>query len=203
MPHKLLTSGADKTTQSSPQNKVNFSTYNINKKYFNDVKGFVDLKLKLPRLDGNYKGIPAINKYFAGKEKFFYNELPLDDLKEANVKVEGKKDNWYRSADYKLEAVMGNIVSVSADLNGGSGGVAWDGVEGDTFDLNTGKKLNLGDIFKVSKDEYMKFIYGYVSKEITTEVNNNVKSGEVSLYYYDDAAYSSERRKVIQRFDPS
>jgi hypothetical protein len=179
---------------------VNFSTFEVNKKYFNDAKGFVELKLKLPLLDGNYDGIPEINKYFISKEKFFYDELPLDILKESNQKVEGEKDNWYRSADYNLEAVFGDIISMKAYLNGGAGGVGWAGIEGNTFDLNTGKKLSLKDIFKVSEDEYMSFIYDFVSKKIMDEINNDKESRHG--YMFDDA-YSGDGYKSIRNFDPN
>lgn len=181
---------------------VNFSMYDVNKKYFNDVNGFAELKLKLPQLDGNYDGIPEINNYFGGKEKFFYDELPLDILKVSNLKVEGEHDNWYRSADYKLEAVLGEIISISADLNGGAGGVGWAGIEGDSFNLNTGKKLDLENIFKVNKDEYMNFIYDFVSKKIMSEINNNKQSGYGSGYNFDDA-YSGDGYKSIRSFDPN
>lgn len=181
---------------------INFSTFDIDKKYFNDVKGFVELKLKLPRLDGNYDGIPEINKYFVGKEQFFYNELPIESLKEFNIKVEGEKDTWYRSANYKLEAVFENIISVSADLNGGAGGVGWAGIEADSFDLNTGKKLSLKDIFKVSEDEYMNIIYDFVSKKIMNENKSNKQAGYGSCYMFEDA-YSGDGYKSIRDFDPN
>jgi len=45
-------------------------------------------------------------------------------LKEANIKVEGKSDGWYRRADYQLEAVLGDVISISAYLKGGAGGVS-------------------------------------------------------------------------------
>lgn len=185
----------------SSQKTVNFSTFDVNKKYFNNANGFVELKLKLPRLDGNYDGIPEINKYFVDKEKFFYNELPLDMLKEDNKKVEGEKDNWYRSADYKLQTVFENIISMSANLDGGAGGVSWDGIEGDLFDLNTGKKLSLSDIFKVSKDEYMNFIYDSVSKKITAEISKSKQPGADSGYNFNDA-YSGDGYKSIRGFNP-
>ncbi|SKC76966.1 DUF3298 and DUF4163 domain-containing protein [Maledivibacter halophilus] len=191
------------STHSKPKlvkKTINFSTFDIDKKYFNDAKGFAELKLKLPRLDGNYDGIPEINKYFVGKEQFFYNELPIDSLKEVNIKVEGEKDNWYRSADYKLEAVFGNIISVSADLNGGAGGVGWAGIEGDSFDLNTGRKLSLKDIFKVSEDDYMNIIYDFVSKKIMNEINSNKQAGYGSCYMFEDA-YNSDGYKSIRDFD--
>lgn len=180
------------------QKTVNFSTFDVNKKYYNDVNGFVELKLKLPRLDGNYEGIPEINKYFVSKEKFFYNELPLNDLNESNQKVEGEKDNWYRSADYNLELVSGDIISMSADLNGGAGGVSWADIEGDTFNLKTGKKLSLGDIFKVNNDEYMNFIYDFVSKKIMSEINSDKYSRQG--YMFDDAN-SGEGYKSIRKYD--
>lgn len=182
---------------------VNFLTFDINKKYFNDVNGFAELKLKLPRLEGNYVGIPEINKYFVGKEKFFYEELPLDILKVSNRKIEGAKDNWYRSAEYKLEAVLGDVISISADLNGGAGGVGWPGMEGDSFNLNTGKKLSLGEIFTVSKDEYMNFIYDFVSKKIMVEINRAKQSGYGSLYDFDDAYSIDGSRKIRSFFDTS
>lgn len=181
---------------------VNFLTFEVNKKYFNDANGYAELNLKLPRLDGNYDGIPEVNKYFIGKEKFFYDELPLDSLKEINIKVEGIKDNWYRSADYKLEAVLGDIITMSADLNGGAGGVGWTGIEGDSFNLNTGKKLNLEDVFKVNKDEYMNFIYDFVSKQIMSKINNNKQSGYGGGYNFEDA-YSGAGYKNIRSFDPN
>ena len=151
-------------------------------------------------MTGNYDGIPEINKYFVSKEKLFYDELPLDFIKEQNIQVEGKKDNYYRSADYKLEAVLGDIISMSADLNGGAGGVGWAGIEGDSFNLDTGKKLSLGDIFKVNKDRYMNFIYDFVSKKIMDEINNIKQSGYSSKYNFDDA-YSGDGYKSIRSYD--
>lgn len=194
-----ITSSSDETPVSE-QKSVNFSTFEVNKKYFNDAEGFVELKLKLPKLEGNYDGIGEINKYFVDKETFFYNELPLDLLKESNLKVEGEKDNWFRSADYSLEVVFGNIISIKAYLDGGAGGVSWIGIAGDTFDLNTGKKLGLKDIFKVNEDEYMDFIYDFVSKKIMDDIN---KSNEAAHGYMFDDPYSEEGSKSIRIFEPN
>ncbi|MEN2776928.1 RsiV family protein [Acetivibrio clariflavus] len=188
----------EQETASPQQKTVNFSTFEVNKKYFNDAEGFAELNLKLPKLDGNYAGIDEINRYFAEKEEFFYEELPLDLLKEFNEKVEGQKDNWFRSADYSLEVVFGNIISMKAYLDGGAGGVSWAGIEGDTFDLDTGKKLALKDIFKVNEDEYMNFIYDFVSEKIMNDINNNKEAHD---YLFDDP-YSGEGYKSIRNFNP-
>lgn len=188
-----------------PNRTVNFSTFDIDNKYYADADvGFVELILKLPRLEGNYDGISEINEFFAGKEQFFYNQLPklpIETFKEFNIQKSGAKDGYYRSASYKLEAVIGNIISVSADLNGGAGGVNWRGIEGDTFNLDTGKKLSLGDIFKVNKDEYMNIIWDNVSQQIMSNINMNKQKGYGSPYFFDDA-YSGKGYEYIRRFDP-
>ena len=49
--HKPVTKGVSEVMSNSVHKTVNFSTFEVNKKYFNDVNGFVELKLKLPRLD--------------------------------------------------------------------------------------------------------------------------------------------------------
>ena len=186
---------------------VVFSTFDINKKYYSDLGNFVELDLKLPILAGTYAGIPAINQFFADKENCFYNELPLDALRDLEAaapdrKIEGQKDNFYRQAHYCLEAGFGGIISVSATLNGGAGGVGWAGIEGDTFDLNTGKKLSLSDIFEADEDRYMNTIYDFVSKKVADDINENLQKGYGSPYSFDDA-YSGDGYESIRQFDPN
>jgi len=199
IPNQEPTIVNDSKETSQPNLKsVKFSTFDVNKKYYNDAKGFVELKLKLPQLDGNFEGISKINKYFIDKEKFYYDELPLDILKEYNEKVEGEKDNWYRSADYSLEIVSGDIISMKAYLDGGAGGVSWAGIAAETFNLNTGNKLELNDIFNVNEAQYMNFIYDLVSKKIMDEIKSDNESR--AGYMFDDA-YSGEGYKSIRNFD--
>lgn len=186
---------------------VAFSTFDVNKKYYSDLGNFVELDLKLPILAGTYAGIPAINQFFADKENFFYDELPFDALRDLEAatpdrKIEGQKDNFYRQAHYCLEVEFGGIISVSAALDGGAGGVGWAGIEGDTFDLNTGKKLSLSDIFEVDEDRYMNDIYEFVSKKVTEAINESLQKGYGSPYSFDDA-YSGDGYEIIRQFDPN
>jgi len=145
---------------------VQFSTYDINKKYYNKAGSYLELILKLPKLKGNYTGIPKINSFFATKDTFFLNQLDLNDFRKENYNYPGGDSHWFRSADYKLEAVYDDVISMSAILDGGMGGVSWDGIEGDVFNLTTGKKLELSDLFKVSQKEYMPIIFDFVKKSI-------------------------------------
>ena len=186
---------------------VEFSTFDVNKKYYLDSGSFVELDLKLPILTGTYDGITAINAFFADKETFFYNELPFESLKDFEAgapdsKIEGKKDNFYRQAYYRLEAEFGSILSVSAALDGGAGGVSWAGIEGGTFDLNTGKKLGLSDIFEVDEQSYMGFIYDFVSKKVAEEIGADMQRGYGSPYFFEDP-YSGDGYESIRSFDPN
>lgn len=186
------------------QATVEFSTIEVQKKYYSNGGSFAELDLKLPMLAGNYDGIPEINKFFVDKEKFFLDELPLDTLQAAEEdgkKVEGKSDGFYRQAHYYLEAQFGDIISVSAALDGGAGGVGWEGIEGDTFNLSTGKKLSLSDIFEVDEDIYMSCIYDLISEKINDDINESLKAGYGSPFCFDDA-YSGNGYKSIREFDP-
>ena len=175
---------------------VSFSTYDVLKQFYNDDGGYAELDLKLPRLEGDYEGVPAINQFFAEKENFFYDELPLDVLQSAG-KVEGISDGYFRSAYYSLEYKENDIISLSALLNGGAGGVSWAGLEGNTFDLNTGRKLGLSDLFSVGEGVYLDFIYNYVSERIYSEIKD---AGDDYLYFFDDP-YSADGQQSIRAYD--
>jgi Protein of unknown function (DUF3298). len=158
------------------------TTYPIYEKYYSDGSVYLDSKggsyleldLVLPRLAGDYPGIPAINAFFSGKEQFFYDELSFDTLvaiadsaAEAGRPeplIEGRKWNIFREAHYRLTARLGNIVSFAAELDGGAYGVSWAGIEGNTFDLVSGKKLELADLFCVSEAEYMEAVIRQVAE---------------------------------------
>ena len=175
------------------EENIIYSTYSVQKKYYNDEGGYADLDLALPQISGHYDGIPQINEFFTAKEQFFYNQLPLDIL-QSSGKVEGEKDNYYRSAYYLLEVKIGEIISLSAYLDGGAGGVGWAGIEGNIFNLSTGKKLELSDIFKVNRDEYMTYIYNFVSEVIASKIQ---KDGDNSEYLFDDP-YSGDGYERIR-----
>lgn len=173
-----------------------FTTHEINEKYYNDSGSYAELELELPELTGNYDGIPQINEFFANKKEFFAKQVPVDMLNDfEDWKMEGKKDNFFRSASYRLDAILGDIISIPAWLDGGAGGVGWEGVEGNVFDLNTGKRLNLSDIFKGIEQAYMDFIFDSVSKEIADNLRNGWE------YFFDDA-YSDDGQSMIRDWNP-
>ena len=190
-------SSADGTiNMGTGKEEITFSTYPVQKKYYNDAGGYADLDLQLPKIDGSYAGIPKINEFFAGKEQFFYNQLPFEILQDAG-KVEGKNDGYNRLAHYRFEAKISDIISISAYLDGGAGGVGWAGIEGDVFDLGTGKKLGLSDIFNTNKNSYLDCIYDFVSAEIASNIK---KAGDRSEYLFNDP-YSDDGYESVRGYD--
>ncbi|GAB6109438.1 RsiV family protein [Fusibacter bizertensis] len=173
-----------------------YGSIDINKQYANASGSYVDLILKLPQIEGDYKGIPAINEYFKGLEDFYYNELP-ELPEDITNKLSGIDSGYYRSAEYQMELQNENIFSVSAKLDGGAGGVSWAGMAGATFNLDTGKQLLLDDIFNVDEDVYMSKIYDLVSLEIEKSIKESNESGNGNLYFFDDP-YSGEGYKAIR-----
>jgi len=184
---------------------VAFSTYDVQKTYYNDAGGYSELDLKLPLITGTYRGISEINEYFVSKEDIFYNDLPVlyitDDEPEYYT-IKGKESGHFRSAYYRLEVVFGHIISISADLDGGLDGIGWEGKEGHTFDLTTGKRLSLSDLFSTGQDTYMDAIYNSVSKTITDNINNEINAGCLNPYWFEDA-YSENGCEIIrENFSP-
>ena len=184
---------------------VEFTTFDFNEfYYYRSMDDYVELNLKLPELMGDYEGIPAINDYFLDKEHFFYNELPweyLQNAKDVGNVIRGKETGFYREAYYSLELIRGDIISISAALNGGAGGVSWDGIEGNTFNLVTGEKLGLSDIFSVDEEEYMQFICHFVSVTIDNAISEAEKNGDYTLYLFGDA-FANDGQSVILYYDP-
>ncbi|MCL1792332.1 MAG: RsiV family protein [Oscillospiraceae bacterium] len=177
---------------------ITFVTYPIREKYYNSANGYAELDLTLPAIDGYYGGIETINEFFAAKKDFFYGELPLESLESAG-EAEGKKDGYFRSAHYRFAARIGDIVSIWADLDGGAGGVGWQGIEGDVFRLGTGKKLILPDIFNVGKDQYSERLHDFVAGEIAANI---ARFGDGAGYMFDDP-YSGEGYESIRTHDES
>ncbi|GEM_PF-468718 len=189
---------SDEEKQSDTTAKsITFNTNDINQKYYGEDGSYVELDLKLPILEGTYDGIPAINTFFAGKEQFYYDQLPLEMLEESNHSgvLEGQADGYFVSAWYYLETQIGDIVSIPAVLDGGAGGVSWAAMEANNFTLNTGERISLSDLFRVNEDVYMDFIYDYISKEITKELQNGN-----GLFFFEDA-YSEEGTERIKNYN--
>lgn len=216
----IVTGCSSKSTntnkQDDTQNKatVEFKTNIIEEKHYTESKrSYAELDLKLPELSGDYKGIEKINTYYNDKYQYFYDALGMESIEsmesqilESNneadeIVIHGKSDNYWQMAHYKLIGQYGNYVSIYGLLNGGQGGVSWLAQEGDVFDLNTGNKLSLDDLFSVEKDEYMETLYQCLNKQMSDQITDAENTGERVGFHYIVEANEEERKTLILEFD--
>jgi len=193
----LLLAGCQKEDESK---QFVYDTRDVNKQYEGASGSYVDLLLTLPQLQGDFKGIPAINEYYNGLESFYYNELP-EIPEDIDYKISGIDSGYYVSADYKFEYMKDNILSISAYLDGGAGGVSWAGLSGDTFNLETGEKLTLDQIFKVSSEEYRDKVFGLIADEISKAIEEEVNNGNGNLFFFDDPYTGDGYKAISESFD--
>mgnify|MGYP000975984066 CR=1 FL=1 len=183
---------------------VTFKTRTVSQKFKNKSGVTIDVDLDLPQLEGIYDGIATINAYYDKREK------ELIDMKEEDYLNSDSPggDDFYIKADFHQETILNDIISISGNGDSFAGGVTNPEIYGDVFDLNTGKKLTLDDVFNVSSDKYLTLVYDYVTENIKEEMANE-KPGN-SKYSLNDDALSSypgtvksvRAKKAISDFDP-
>ena len=151
----------------SADGSLQFRTVDMNQTYLG-AAGYTELDLRLPELSGSYDGIPKINAYFDRKRIGFHKEMAdtvnLQQHRPDHMK--GRETNHYRSGDYCFTAKKGNMISIMAYLDGGDGKHSQAGKEGYTFDLVTGDRLKLSDLFSVDEEEYLDILYACIARNI-------------------------------------
>lgn len=176
---------------------VSFTEKTISTKTKNSHGITIKFDLIMPILTGNYSGIETINNYYNAKEKEYTDEKDSDYFS-----CDGNNNPdlcYYLSAKYHQEAQIGDIISIVGDCDSCAGGVSNPEIVGDVFNLNSGKKLGLDDIFKVNKEQYLKIIIDKVSQKIDENIQNR-NPDEESGYNFD-TPYSDEGKKIISQYD--
>lgn len=189
------------TSRARPLKTVKFD---VRKVSMTDKNGF-KIDLELPQLTGTYDGIMEINAYYDNLEKDSVENRTSEYFRDSQAE---NATDYFLKADYKEAAVIGDIISIRGDEDSSAGGVNNPMIHGDVFDLNTGKKLVLDDIFFVSRDKYLKLIYDAVTKSIKKEMSQEDPGN--SRYSLNDDILSSDpgsadtarAQKLIKDFDP-
>ena len=185
--------GQDQPSQIQLAKTATFSTRTISKKLKNKSGVSISFDLSLPQLAGSYEGISAINAYYSKKEKEYIDQKDSGYLSTDSPSGDG----FFFKADYSVESMLGNIISISGNGDSSAGGVNNPVIYGDVFDLSTGKKLVLDDIFSVGSEKYLDFIYNQVSKKIAEDLENEkAKNVHFSRYAFNDDILSSEPGSV-------
>ena len=179
------------------EKSVLFATRSVSKEIKNSYGILIKFDLVLPVLTGTYSGIETINKYYEGKEKEYIAQKDSDYLNSDGNKA--TDFYYYLTAKYHLETKIGDVISIVGDGDSYTGGVSNPEIIGDVFDLNSGKKLGLDDIFKISQKEYLKIIIDRVSQKIQQDIEN-AKPGTGSGYNFDSPS-STEGKEEISKYD--
>ncbi|WP_425804860.1 RsiV family protein [Desulfitobacterium sp. Sab5] len=179
-----------KTTQST----LSIEKRMVRKSILNDYNATIDYNFSFVQLSGTYKGIDNINKYYSLKEKTDFFGKEYNDY--FNI-PNSSKDNYFFKADFRAEAQIGDILSISGDGDSWAGGVSNPILYGDVFDLNTGEKLTLDDVFKVRSDEYLELIYN----KITENINKEIAEGN-NRYNFNDAYSEDCQTEIKKEFKP-
>ena len=185
---------------SSPGEIINNFTLAIEKRtvkknIINDYHATIDYDLNFVQLTGSYKGIGAINKYYDLKEKTVFFGKEYNDY--LNVPNSLKDYNLFLKANYHVEVQVGDILSISGDGDSWAGGVSNPTLYSDVFDLNTGEKLSLDDVFKVRTNEYLNLIYD----EVTKCINKEISKGN-NRYNFNDAYTEDGQAAIKKEFKP-
>ncbi|KPU45633.1 hypothetical protein OXPF_08660 [Oxobacter pfennigii] len=163
-----------KGTVSAPV-KISYKTYTQSIKDEIDESLLLEYKIIRPEISNpdNDDNIMAINKYYKKQTDDFINSIITEELEIAKSDRESARVNGYtyRPYSYGINIEIcyngNNLLSVLSKEYRYTGGAhpmsIWHSA---TFDLKTGKKLSLSDIFGVSKEEALEKVYETVLSKI-------------------------------------
>ena len=177
----------------------------IDKIFYNEQESYVELILKLPQINGEGDSINLINQDLMALEAFYYNELPelpnSDDYDYTQNKIKGSASGYFRSAIYEVAYAKNHLISFSAEVDGGAGGVGWTGIAGKTYDLLTGDPMLLNDFFKITSDEVKSIFIDIISKQIASTIENSTSGNPFTFESpYDDGKLSIENEFKFENY---
>lgn len=203
-----------KDRQKNSKSVVYNTTDILEKHYTKSKRSYAELDLKLPKLSGDYRGINKINTYYnKNKYTYFYDHLGIELLERAEtyyierrkdtgeIIINGKNQNYWQKAHYEFVSQYDCYISIKGTLNGGQGGVSWLAQEGDVFNLNTGEKVKLADLFSVSEEDYMDTLYKRLDTILKKETDLAGDNWKATNFMYVMEAKEEERKKLILSFD--
>lgn len=195
---------AEASASPSPSDVLETPQVPVNEYYKTDsIKAedgtvLVEYEAAVPLISGgSADAITAVNAYFRQEmDDFLFNATT--ELKDVAVRnLESSRENGasfipcYASENYTIQYSQNDALSVSRDINFYFGSVNVDAnVKADTFDMKTGYRILLDNIFSVGEDAYLERL----SKAVTGQIE---KQGGVDAGYYDD--YASLSREFLMK----
>lgn len=167
-------SSAQKVQDSAPV-KISFKVYSETVMDENDGSDLVELKITYPEIDNpdNEGGISAINEYYKKQFADFTAGVLDEGVKNAAADKESSKSGGYQFHPHAYERIASisyngsgllSVLSLQYENTGGAHTNSfW---LSETFDVKTGKKLSLADIFGISKEKALEKVYETVLSQI-------------------------------------
>jgi hypothetical protein len=161
----------------------------------------VEYEAALPLVSGgSVDAITTINAFYKQEmdDFIFYAENELKDTAQLNYdssKADGGSFLPCSAAEnYTIQYSKNNILSISRDLNFYFGSTNVDAnVKADTFDMQTGNRIVLGNVFKTGEDTFKPVLAQAVSGQIE-------KLGGVDAGYYDDYSQRASEYFMMENF---
>jgi|LSQX01.3.fsa_nt_gb hypothetical protein len=160
-----------------------------------------DLQFSYPEILSSAEGsVDAVNEYYQNRFADYAASILADGYEKAKSDKEAAAAGDYLFMPHAYSSTPGiyyngnGLLSVVNELYEYTGGAHqttyW---RSETFDLETGQKLALSDIFTGSKDEILESIYQLVLDQIEEQ------KGTDEFYYFDD--YADNVRKYYEEED--
>ena len=154
-------------------------------------QGRFDNHFKYPKLKGSSNAIKKINTQLEkeGEKHISTGGYTIDEIKEFIIRDNSGYNTfckYFNTADGKVSYNKNGIFSIQYNTAWFVGGVSNYDTFGDTFDLETGKKLNL---FSVVSDEYSD--YSSLKEEIHSRLLKKYDS-EIAGTFYEN--YNSKKK---------
>ncbi|WHH58793.1 DUF3298 and DUF4163 domain-containing protein [Petroclostridium sp. X23] len=196
----------NKTTNSSKKEETSVPIEIIDTVYTNklvdenDGTVLVEASIIIPKLKNpkNQPEIEKINKYYKNEVETFFEEVKGEGFAAAAENYEDAKKNGYDfnthmfDRKFHIHYNSNNLLSVLnvqyAYTGGAHPNTFW---SAETFDIRSGKKMALTDIFSIPKEEVLAHIYEAVFKQIEQNqqkkenVYNDDYKTAVKEYYED------------------
>ncbi len=198
---------AEASASPSPSDVLETPQVPVNEYYKTDtIKAadgtvLVEYEAAVPLISGgSADAITSVNEYYKQEiEDFLFNATTeLKDVAERNLENSRENDSsfipCYASENYTIQFSDKDILSVSRDINFYFGSVNVDAnVKADTFDLKTGCRIILDNVFSVGEDAYL----GRLSQAVTAQIE---KKGGIDAGYYADYAKLAKEYLLKENF---
>ena len=156
--------------------KVSYKSFN--KTYYSDSgKQICEITLKRPIIKGNKKSYKKINKYLKKIQSEYVSNI-LNFAKD----IEPDAQSYYVKSIMKLTYDKGNIISVKETYDDYTGGAhGYNMINGYTFNLKTGKRINISKASKYKAN---------IKAKVVSRLNKNPNN------YFDNALQDVKNKKL-------